>query len=98
MNNEPEISENKRQLLTRLGKIKGQIKGIQRMIESEIPCVDVLVQISAARSALNNVGILLFESYAKECLLDSVNSEEAFDETKLDDFLVNIQKFLKYNT
>ena len=97
MNHEPEISENKRQLLNRLGKIEGQIKGIQRMIESEIPCVDVLVQISAARSALNNVGILLFEGYAKDCLLDSINAKEAFDETKLDDFLVNIQKFIKYN-
>ena len=97
MNKETQITENKKQLLTRLNKIEGQIKGVQKMIESEKPCGDVLIQISAARSAINKVGALLFEGYAKDCLINPANSEKSFDETALDDFIINIQKFFKYN-
>lgn len=94
MNNKAENLTSKKQLLTRLSKVEGQIKGIQRMIELDKPCGEVLMQISATRSAISKVGVLLLEKYTKDCLL---NSEEAFNENVVEDFLTNIQKFLKYN-
>jgi DNA-binding FrmR family transcriptional regulator len=90
-------SEIKKNLLTRLKKIEGQIKGIQKMIESEKTCGDVLTQISATRAAINKVGVLLLEKYTKDCIMKSINSKDNFNEEVLDDFLTNIQKFIKYN-
>ena len=75
--------------LIRLRKIEGQIKGIQRMVEEKKYCGDILIQISAARSALNSVGGIVLENYMKNCIQDSPNSTEE-DLEKL------IQVMLKY--
>lgn len=58
----------KDELLTRLRKIEGQVKGIQRMVEEEKCCSDVMVQISAIRSAINKVGGMMIEKYVAECM------------------------------
>jgi len=75
--------------LIRLRKIEGQIKGIQKMVEEKKYCGDILIQISAARSALNSVGGIVLENYMKNCISDSPNSKEE-DLEKL------IQVMLKY--
>ena len=97
MNNEAEIIDNKKLLLTRLSKVEGQIKGIQRMVELDKPCGEILTQISATRSAINKVGSLLLEKYTKDCLVDSINEDRKFNQKVLDEFLTNIQKYLKNN-
>ncbi len=75
--------------LVRLRKIEGQIKGIQKMVEEKKYCGDILIQISAARSALNSVGGIVLENYMKNCIQDSGNTREE-DLEKL------IQVMLKY--
>ncbi|MDX9917531.1 MAG: metal-sensitive transcriptional regulator [Gudongella sp.] len=62
-------------LVVRLRRVEGQIKGIQKMVEEDKFCGDILIQISAARSALNNVGGLILENYMKHCLVDSPEGE-----------------------
>jgi len=86
----------KEDILNRLNRIGGQIKGIQKMIESEKQCGDVLTQISAVRAATNKVGILLLERYSKNCILNSINSKENNNEEVLDEFLTTLKKFLKF--
>lgn len=86
----------KEDILKRLNKIGGQIKGIQKMIESEKQCGDVLTQISAVRAATNKVGILLLERYSKNCILNSINSKENNNEEVLDEFLTTLKRFLKF--
>jgi DNA-binding FrmR family transcriptional regulator len=63
-------------LIVRLRRIEGQIKGIQRMVEEDKFCGDILIQISASRSALNNVGGLILENYMKHCLLEVPGDKE----------------------
>ena len=75
--------------IIRLRKIEGQIKGIQKMVGEGKYCGDILIQISAARSALNSVGGIVLENYMKNCISDSPNSNEE-DLEKL------IQVMLKY--
>ncbi|MDK2815257.1 MAG: CsoR family transcriptional regulator, copper-sensing transcriptional repressor, partial [Thermoanaerobacter sp.] len=53
--------DSKGDLLRRLRKIEGQVKGIQKMIENDAHCVDVLVQVAAVRSAINSVGKILLK-------------------------------------
>ncbi|MGL5416170.1 MAG: metal-sensitive transcriptional regulator [Clostridium sp.] len=65
------IQENealRKDIMNRLKRIEGQVKGVQGMMEKNTCCGDVLVQISAVRSAINNVGGLIIESYARNCL------------------------------
>lgn len=65
------IQENealRKDIMNRLKRIEGQVKGIQGMMEKNTCCGDVLVQISAVRSAINNVGGLIIENYARNCL------------------------------
>ena len=96
MNIEENSEDTKKNILRRLNKIEGQVKGIQRMIESEKQCGDVLTQISAVRAATNKVGILLLERYSKDCILNSINSKEKNNEEILDEFLTTVKRFLKF--
>ena len=61
-----------KEALKRLTNIEGQIRGIERMVESEKYCVDILTQISAARAALNRVGMLILKRHIKNCVSDAI--------------------------
>ena len=52
-------------LIKRLNRIEGQVKGIQKMVEEERYCIDILTQISAIRSAINKVGSIILENHIK---------------------------------
>lgn len=81
-----------RQLLNRLKRLEGQIRGLQSMIESGQQCEAVLTQIMAAKSALNQVGMHIIGHAMKECLIDEevTNRDELIDEA--------IKVFLKYSS
>ena len=64
----------------RLAKIIGQIKAIDRMIDEDVPCEDVLAQINAAKSALHKAGQLILEGHIKHCVLEGIQKGEV-DET-----------------
>jgi len=73
----------KEDILNRMKKIEGQAKGIQKMIEEDKCCGDIMVQISAIRSAINKVGGLIMDRYIKECLKESLkdkNSDKSIEE------------------
>ena len=61
-------NNDKELLLKRLRRIEGQIKGIQGMVENERYCVDILTQISAAKSAINAVGNMILENHIRGCV------------------------------
>jgi DNA-binding FrmR family transcriptional regulator len=58
----------KEQLLTRLSRVEGQVRGISRMIDEDRYCIDVLTQISAVRVALDKVALGLLDDHARHCL------------------------------
>ncbi len=74
----------------RLAKIMGQIKAIDRMIDEDVPCEDVLSQISAAKSALNKAGQVVLEGHINHCIKDAV---EEGDLEKIDSFTKAIERF-----
>jgi DNA-binding FrmR family transcriptional regulator len=57
-------------LLRRLRRVEGQVRGIERMIDEERYCVEILDQIAAARTALEQVGLKLLEEHARHCVRD----------------------------
>ena len=60
----------KDQLLKRLRRIEGQVRGVQGMVEDDRYCIDVLTQISAIQAALDKVALGLLDGHARHCLLD----------------------------
>lgn len=82
----------KSNVISRLKKIEGQVKGIQNMIEENKNCNDVMIQISAVRSAINKVGGLVLEAYIKEYVQDSlVNNKK----DEIEGIIETIVKFTK---
>lgn len=66
----------KEDLIKRLRRIEGQVRGIQRMVEEDKYCVDILVQISAVRSALDRVGLILLEDHTRGCVARAIKNED----------------------
>lgn len=87
--------EEKKDIIRRLRRVEGQIKGIQKMVEEEQTCKDILIQISASRSALNNAGGLILENYMKNCLQSYVEGQKTQED--LDDLIQVLVKYSKQN-
>ncbi|TDX52505.1 metal-sensitive transcriptional regulator [Orenia marismortui] len=66
----------KDQLINRLKRVEGQVRGLQRMIDDEKYCVDVLTQIAAVKGALNKVGMNILEKHTHGCVKHAVSNEE----------------------
>jgi DNA-binding FrmR family transcriptional regulator len=67
-------SGDKQALLGRLRRIEGQIRGLQRMVDEDTYCIDVLTQISAAKSALQAVAVGLLEDHLAHCVVDAARA------------------------
>ena len=75
------MDEDRKKILNRLKRIEGQIRGLQRMVESELPCEHVLTQLSASTAAMKKAGIAIVQVYMTKCLDKAVlNRKGAFDE------------------
>lgn len=61
-------TDNKQDLTKRLNRVQGQVRGIAKMIDDDTYCIDILTQVSAARSALDKVALELVRDHAKHCL------------------------------
>lgn len=68
----PGYSEEKELVLKRLRRIEGQVRGIQRMVEDDRYCIDVLAQVSAATAALQAVALLLLDEHLAHCVTNAV--------------------------
>lgn len=85
--------ETKKQLQTRLRRIEGQVKGIEKMINEDACCKDVLIQVAAVRAAVNKVGSIILENYAKECV--SINSEPENKNQEVENLVDALIMFMK---
>lgn len=82
----------KSNLISRLNRIEGQIRGVKGLIEKDTYCDDVLNQISAIQSALNGVGKLLLEGHMKSCVMERI---QAGDQEVIDELLITVKKLMK---
>ncbi|MCY9588729.1 metal-sensitive transcriptional regulator [Paenibacillus chitinolyticus] len=82
----------KNNLVSRLNRIEGQIRGVKGMIEKDTYCDDVLNQIAAVQSALNSVGKLLLEGHMKSCVIERIQEG---DTDVIDELLVTVNKLMK---
>ncbi len=79
-------------LITRLRRIEGQIRGIEKMVENDAYCPDILVQVSAATSALNSFNKVLLACHIKGCVSEDI---KAGNEETVDELVAVLQKLMK---
>lgn len=76
------MHKNKQKLILRLKKIEGQVRGIQKMIEEEKYCIDVITQSSAVKQGLSSVEDLLLENHLSHCVVKQIKSNKIDVATK----------------
>jgi DNA-binding FrmR family transcriptional regulator len=77
---EPGYSDGKEQLLKRLARVEGQVRGVERMVEDDRYCIDVLTQIQAIQAALDRVALGLLDDHARHCVAGAPDEREKLDE------------------
>src|SRR5699024_1002855 len=89
----PRTDEEKQSVINRLKRVEGQVRGIQRMVEEDRYCVDVLVQISAINAALKKVGFSITGRHMKHCINHAINNGEG--ESAIEELLEVMKQFSK---
>ncbi|MBR1892717.1 MAG: metal-sensing transcriptional repressor [Lachnospiraceae bacterium] len=79
-------------LMNRLKRIEGQVRGVERMLENDAYCTDILVQVSAITSALNSFNKVLLANHMRTCVADNIR--EGNDEV-IDELVTTLQKLMK---
>ena len=78
-------------LHNRLKRVDGQIKAIDRMIEQDVPCEDIIIQINAAKTALHKIGQVVLEGHLNHCVKDGIEHGDA--EKTIADFSKALEYF-----
>lgn len=95
MTTAPAYITDKEALLNRLKRIEGQVRGLQRMVDNETYCIDVLTQVSAATRALENVALSLLDEHMRHCVVDAARAGGDEAESKLTEASAAIARLVR---
>jgi CsoR family transcriptional regulator, copper-sensing transcriptional repressor len=87
-------AQDKEKLQNRLRRIEGQVRGVQRMVDEEAYCIDILTQIGSIVSATEQVGLLLLKDHVEHCVRVSIEQDEGADE-KIEELTAAVERFLR---
>jgi DNA-binding FrmR family transcriptional regulator len=85
----PGYHDDKAQVLARLRRIEGQVRGLQRLVEEDTYCIDVLTQLAAVTKALQGVGLRLLDEHLRHCVVGAARSDHGADDDGHVDALVH---------
>ena len=88
-------SDDKETVLKRLHRIEGQVRGLERMVEAEAYCIDVLTQVSAATRALQAVALELLDQHLDHCVRDAIRAGGSEAQAKIDEASAAIARLVK---
>jgi CsoR family transcriptional regulator, copper-sensing transcriptional repressor len=79
----PGYQDDKAAVLSRLRRIEGQVRGLQRMVEDDTYCIEVLTQVSAATRALQSVAVQLVDEHLRHCVAHAIKSDDAVESERI---------------
>ncbi|MGH2949122.1 MAG: metal-sensitive transcriptional regulator [Solirubrobacteraceae bacterium] len=79
----------------RLRRIEGQVRGLQRMVEEDAYCVDILTQVAAVQTALEQVAVNVLDAHVRGCVADAVTDGGQQADEKLDELMTAVRRFAK---
>ena len=86
----------KKEILARLKRIEGQLRGLQRMVEEGAACPDILTQVAAATAAIKKVGAIITHAHMEECLEESRKEPVLKQKETLKDFQTAISRYVDW--
>ena len=85
-----------RALHNRLRRIEGQVRGLQRMVDEDAYCVDILTQVAAVQTALEQVAVNVLDGHVRHCVAGAVaGADEGEADAKLDELMAAVRRFAK---
>ena len=90
------MEQEKKEILLRLRRIEGQLRGLQRMVEEGTPCADILTQVAAVTAAIKKVGMVVVKTYMEECLDKTRRRSGIKREGALKDFQKAISRYIDW--
>ena len=87
-------ARDKEKIQNRLRRIEGQVRGLQRMVDEEAYCVDILTQVASVVSALEKAGAILLKDHVEHCVRESIEKGEDADE-KIQELTTAVERFLR---
>jgi DNA-binding FrmR family transcriptional regulator len=89
-------TKDKEALVRRLHRIEGQVRGIERMVDDDRYCIDILTQISAVNTALESLAFKILDEHVRHCVAGALTSgDEADAQTKTEELLEAVQRFAR---
>jgi CsoR family transcriptional regulator, copper-sensing transcriptional repressor len=89
-------AKDKDTLVRRLHRIEGQVRGIERMVEDDRYCIDILTQISAVNTALESLAYLVLDDHVRHCVAGALGSGDTADaQAKTEELLEAVQRFAR---
>ncbi len=88
-------AKDKEKIQNRLRRIEGQVRGVQRMVNEETYCVDVLTQISSIVSAMERVGAILLKDHVEHCVRESIEKGGLEADEKIEELTAAVERFLR---
>ena len=96
MNITPGYKASKTQLLQRLARVEGQVRGVTRMVEEDRYCIEILTQLAAVDTALESVALEILDEHVRHCVVDALASGDQADaEAKIEELLAAVRRFAK---
>jgi DNA-binding FrmR family transcriptional regulator len=89
----PAYERDRADLLTRLRRVEGQVRGVARMVEQDKYCVDILNQIAAINAALDKVGMRLLTDHVRGCVVEAVDATDRGE--KVEELVGVVERYLK---
>lgn len=91
----PGYSTTREEHLARLRRIEGQVRGLQRMIDEETYCIDVMTQISSVTKALQRVGLGLLDEHVRHCVLEAAARNPEEGDEKVHEVVAAVERLLR---
>ena len=88
-------SSSKDDVLLRLRRIEGQVRGLQRLVDEDTWCIDVLTQISSVTKALQGVGVGLLDEHIRHCVREAVQKDGSEGDERIEEVVLAIQRLLR---
>ena len=88
-------SFSKDDVLLRLRRIEGQVRGLQRLVDEDTWCIDVLTQISSVTKALQGVGVGLLDDHIRHCVREAVQKDDSEGDERIEEVVLAIQRLLR---
>lgn len=90
------MKREKKDILLRLKRIEGQLRGLQRMVDEEVPCADILTQVAAVTAAIKKAGMVIVKTYMEECLNKTQKEAGVKQAETLKDFQKAVSRYIDW--